>query len=484
MPSPIVNLSLAIQGFDDVQRAKKPKTHVVILGAGISGLATAWFLKQRLSPQIDLTIIEKSARAGGWIQTIDEQGFLFEQGPRSCRTAGNGQDTLALIESIGLQKELLLPSSDVQDRYLYSHEGLQRLPRHLWEIPFNPLTRGWTRALWQDWTTPKSREEDETIHAFFSRRWGTAWTDRLVAPWVSGIYAGDSRRLSLRSCFPRLHLWEQQSGSLMRGAWRHRPKQVQPSSWSQSIARHPLFSFRQGMEALPSALARNLASHLVLETSAIALNAHSSGIEVCLASGDRLWADTLISTLPTFALAPLITRYSPCSAKLNELPYATVWIVNMGFNKPVLRPKGFGYLVQPSLASPVLGCVWDSSLFPNHNRHPNQTRLTMMLGGSRHPEIAELSEPRVITHAIRAIRDHLEIREEPCVIQAKKAQSAIPQYEVGYAAWKRELHEALTLISPRLLLSGSAWSGVSINECVTQAAELADAVHSHLNESL
>lgn len=447
--------------------------HIVILGAGISGLATGWFLKQRLGEQIRLTLIEKSSRAGGWIQTIQTEEFLFEQGPRSCRTKGIGQETLALIEALELQDQVLVPHPDARNRYIYTPRGLQRLPRHLWEIPFNPLTRSWMSALWRDWQMPKSQVEDESIEAFFSRRLGRSWVDQLIDPFVSGIYAGDCRRLSLRSCFPLFHQWEQQQGSLLRGAWSHRASPLFQSSFIQSIRRFPLFSFKQGMESLPRTLAEALKDCLLLNQTVRGLAFDAGGVEVQLANGKPIRADHIISTLPTSALSSLLPSSPYLVDKLNELPYATVFIVNLGFRASVLSFKGFGYLIPSHLNLPVLGCVWDSSIFPQQNLEANQTRLTVMMGGRHHPEVEQTSEQEMVECALRTIFQHLGIRATPQVVQVKKAQHAIPQYEIGYALWKKEVQEAAHLLFPRLTLSGSAWTGVSINDCIAQARQLA-----------
>lgn len=444
--------------------------HVVILGAGISGLATAWFLKQSVGSQVQLSIIEKSSRPGGWIQTIQTGHFLFEQGARSCRTKGTGQETLALVEALGLQNQVLIPHPDARHRYLYNTSGLRRLPRHLWEVPFHSQTRGWMGACWRDWSRPKCEEKDESIQAFFSRRLGSSWTERLVDPFVSGIYAGDCGRLSLKSCFPLFHQWETQYRSLIRGAWHHQTVEAFQSPFVQSIRRHPLFSFQQGMETLPRTLAQHLKDHLLLNCSITGLTFHADKIEVQLADHQRIKADYVISTLPTFALSSLLASFDPqLAAKLNQLSYATVWIVNIGFDVSVLPFKGFGYLVPSNMKSLVLGCVWDSSLFPQQNLTPHQTRLTVMIGGRHHLQSEHMSEQEVIECALQALHQQMGIRTDPSIVHIKKAQDAIPQYEVGYSIWKQELQEAFHLLSPRLILSGSAWTGVSINDCIAQA---------------
>lgn len=449
--------------------------HIVILGAGISGLATAWFLKQLYKSDIQLTIIEKNQRVGGWIQTLQTEGFLFEQGPRSCRTKGAGQETLALIEALGLQDEVIFPHPHAKKRYIYDGQRLQCLPKHIWEIPFRPLTRNWVKALWRDWFMPKRQVEDESIQDFFSRRCGASWTENLIDPFVSGIYAGDCSRLSLKSCFPLFDQWEQQHGSLLLGAYRHRPPSLHLSLFVQKMRRFPLFSFREGMETLPTALANKLKDCLSLGQTVSRLNFHEQKVEIQLDNGQKILADHVISTLPLFSLAPLLVARPLFAEKLEKLRYATVAVINAGFHQVILPFKGFGYLVPSKLELQVLGCVWDSFIFPQQNRG-DQTRLTIMMGGSRHPSVENMSESELREQALRVLQEHMGIHAEPQVMQVKIAQKAIPQFEVGYSIWKKEIQQAIGQFFPRLTLSGSAWTGVSINDCIAEARYLSQRV--------
>lgn len=446
---------------------------IVVLGAGISGLATAWYLKHYLGSDAAVHVIEKSERPGGWIQTLQTEGFLFEQGPRSCRSKGNGQETLALIENLGLQDHVLVPHADATHRYLYHDGHLKRMPRHLWGILFNPLTKGWLQAFWNDWRMPKRTGEDETVHSFFSRRLGNRWADTLIDPFVLGIYAGDCRSLSMKSCFPLFNEWEEKQGSLLRGGWKHKRTPLYSSAFIESVRRYPLFSFKEGMETLPLALAHELKECLQLGNGAVRLEFLTSGIEVYLENGEKIIADQVISTLPAYALGSLLSSSPEVGTQLQALNYATVGMVNMGFDAPVLPLKGFGYLVPTRMNELILGCVWDSCIFPQQNERKEQTRITFMMGGSHHPEIEGMTEQDAVEHALKALQQQMGIQARPSIIQFKKGHQAIPQFEVGHERWKADLQNKIGQISPRLVLSGSAWTGVSINDCVGHARLLA-----------
>lgn len=446
---------------------------IAILGAGISGLATGWFLKQFLGSDVQLTIIEKKDRAGGWIQTERQGDFLFEQGPRSCRTKGLGRETLALIEDLRLEDQVITPHPDAKNRFLYQGNQLQRLPKHLWEVPFNPIFQSFLKAIWRDRKMPKRKEEDESIHSFFSRRIGNALTETVIDSFVSGIYAGDYKRLSLKSCFPLFDQWEQERGSLLCGAWHHRPlSSVKQTPFIQKMERFPMFSFREGMDSLPRTLADRLSEHLVLGQSIQRLIFDKQGVEIRLNDGRSCLVDRVISTLPTFALSSLVEQYPSIAKRLRELHYASVTSVNVGFRQAVLPYRGFGYLIPSCEGQQALGCVWDSSVFPQQNRG-NQTRLTVMMGGRRHPEVANMSQIEITALTRSVLSSHLGIDADPEVIQINQSQEAIPQFEVGYAKWKSEIQEEVEQLIPQLLLSGSAWSGVAINDCIANARQLA-----------
>lgn len=439
----------------------------VILGAGISGLAVGLFLKQHLTEDDTLTIIEKSDRTGGWIRTIRQDGFLFEQGPRSCRTRGTGSRTLALAESLHLTDRIVLPDAKAAKRYVLHRNRLCPLPQHWWQIPFNPLTSDWLQALRSDLKNPKRESDDESIETFFRRRLGSGPFENLVDPFVSGIYAGDCSRLSLKSCFPACEEWEQTKGSLLKGCLMQ--KKV-PNDSPERFRNASLFSFSDGMETLPGALTERLRDCIKFRTTVQKPNVHSDRIEIVLDNGETIQATHLISALPAEALSPLFPELAPL---LDSIRYATVVTVNFGYDEKVLHFDGFGYLIPSGGNSPVLGCVWDSSVFPMHNISPEQTRLSVMLGGMKHPDIANLSEEALISTAAESVKKDLGITIRPKAVRVHKAVQAIPQYHVGYSLLKKNIYAGFRSISPRISVIGSAFSGVSVNDCIAHAELLA-----------
>jgi oxygen-dependent protoporphyrinogen oxidase len=388
---------------------------VLVLGAGISGLASAWYLKKLMGDQVEITILEKSDRVGGWIKTVEQDGFLFELGPRSLRGQGNGLCSLSLAKDLGL--EAIVADSTSANRYTLRNGKLRRLgladPRLLFALLLEPFRR--------------RGGGEETVDGFFRRRFGSYVAENLVDPFVTGIFAGDSKRLSLRACFPQLHQWEADHGSVLRGVWSARGAEA-----------HPLFTFKDGMEALPRSLAEQLDVQFIF----------GAGVEkICntevVTNRGVFRADHIISTIPS-----------------SDLVRASVVVVNIGWRQNLLNRRGFGYLVPSSEGGNVLGVVWDSSVFTEHNRHPEETRLTVMMGGMRNPKLIDLPEQNIRNLALQSINAHLGIGDKPDAIRVTYQRQAIPQYPLGH---RRPVQ------SSELILLGNSFHGIGVNDCIAQA---------------
>jgi len=419
--------------------------HIVIIGAGISGLTLGWRLKQQ-KPHIKLTILEKEQRPGGLIQTSLCDGFLFERGPHSCRSRDTGVATLQLIEELGLQSELIGASPAAKKRFIYHGGRLHPLP----------MVRTAIECLLKEWRIPRGTAEDESVFDFFVRRCGTRVANTLIDPLVSGIYAGDMRQLSMQACFPALYRHEQEHGSLVKGMLANLFKRPQRHKF-------PLFTLRHGMEMLIHRLGDRLQGHLVLNCAAQSLQVMPDHVEI-RTKGMTLHADEVFIALPAKATGTLVSGVlTPPTA----VPGSSVAVINMGWDRDVLKRSGFGYLVPSWEKEEVLGVIWDSAVFPEQNRSPQETRLTVMLGGAHRPDLPRLPELQLIQIAKKALDRHLNIREEPKALLVSVAHEAIPQYTVGHLSRLCSLETQLKDASQgRIHLLGSAWYGVSVNDCV------------------
>lgn len=426
---------------------------VIILGAGISGLTLAWYLKQRFGDRLSIKILEKSNRVGGWIQTIRHQDFLFELGPHSCRPTGNGESTLRLIQSLGMQDQVILPNSNSMKRYLWKNKKLQPVPHNLLGALFSPLMRGIPLTLLREWFIPRNQAQDESIYEFVLRRFGKSAVS-LIDPLVTGIFAGDIKKLSIKSCFPLLHAWEEQYGSVLLGAIKHKRK-------PQTI-KTPFFSLKDGLGSLTTTLGQRLDREIEKNSTVGKLHICTDSIAVETTDGRQWEADHVYSTLPAHVLGDLV------DPSFHSIASATVSVVSLGYRHNVLKKDGFGYLVPSDEKEDILGMIWDSSIFSQQNSTKDETRLTIMLGGTHRPDICNLDDSELIDKALSACSRHLNIDIQPEAIHVHKAISAIPQYNVGHSEKLAHLHS----YSTRLTCFGTTFNGVAVNDCIAHAEHL------------
>jgi len=426
---------------------------VAILGGGIAGLALGWNLRQQ---GIDFALYEKGSQAGGWIQTSQAEGFIFEQGPHSCRTRGAGRATLELIEQLGLEGEVIAASPNARKRFVYTQGSFKKVPVCPVSLLFSPWNTKILKALWNDWRTPQGDGKDESIYDFVSRRLSPQVAEELFDPFTTGIFAGDIRQLSAQACFPFLTGLEQKHGGLLRGMWAQRKKKKgeEGSPFVQKMLKTPLFSFRKGMQTLTDALQERLKGEIQFNKEAVGVSKAGVGWEMTFADGTKAFADRLFVAIPAKNAAKLLVP------ELSQIPFASLNVVNLGYDHPVLPRDGFGYLIPSQEKDPIMGVIWDSSVFPEQNRNPNETRLTVML---------RPSEKEPLEVAQTALARQLKITTFPAASRVTQANAAIPQYTVGHLARLQGIEAALP---PSIKLLGSSYRTLSVNECIAEALTL------------
>jgi oxygen-dependent protoporphyrinogen oxidase len=447
---------------------------VIILGAGISGLAYAWALKQKHGDAVSVTILEKSPRVGGWIQSEERDGFHLEWGPRSCKTGG-GEATLKLIQELQLENEVIPAEKNAHKRYLYVRGKLQCVPRSPLSMIGSSLTRPILSALWKERNVKSSQtSEDESIDSFFRRRFSDRVASTFVDAMVSGIYAGDTRYLSMKSCFPCIHKLEDSHGSVIRGLMKGSKKKNYSNPFIQKIMKHSIFSLKGGLQLIPDAIAEQLDAEILCNMTATAIFQEENGKCGVVVDGKLLLADHIVSTLPARSLAPLVHEASPESSKeLSSIPHASVAVVNLGYNTSASKLKGFGYLIPREAKEKILGCVWNHSVFPEQQA-PGKQCLTVMMGGMSNPHCCHYGVDAIEEIALDAVAKHMGIKKKPDLIATRIARQAIPQYHVGHEEKISQIKEQISRTLPSLTVLGSSFEGTGVNGCILKASEAAE----------
>ena len=442
------------------------RTHsVIVIGAGISGLACAYALKKS---GVDVLVLEANKLPGGMIRSVEENGYLFESGPQSFSTTAQLN---ALIEELGLTSEFVAAPAKAP-RFVLVNGRLRPVPLSpgaffgtsiiKWSTKFSILREPFSKS--------SPPEDDESIANFVRRKFTPEFLELLAGPFVSGIYAGDAEKISLRAAFPSLHEAEKTSGSIVRGMRAVAKKRTGPH------VKPTLASFRRGNQTFINALAEKLGESLRIYTPVSQITKMDNIFTIDAAVGQFQSRHLVIAT-PTSVAASLLEILTPGAVQpLSQVEYAPVAVVSLGYRRiDVAHPlDGFGFLAPRSEGKKVLGTVWSSSLFPN--RAPNEhVQLASFLGGATDPETAALSDSALVYLAHRELTPILGLKADPVASRVTKHDRAIPQYNLGHTQRLAIIQSEIAQI-PGLHITGNYIRGPAVGACVEHAQSVADSI--------
>jgi oxygen-dependent protoporphyrinogen oxidase len=455
---------------------------VAVIGAGISGLACAHRLQQL---GLHVTVYESNSAAGGLIDSVQKDSLLFEAGPQSFQGT---PALLDLIRELGLESQLQ-KADPRAPRYVLLHGRLRKVPMSpqalLTSTLLNPVSR------WKIATEPFKKSqpptEEESVAAFVRRKFGHEILEYLVAPFVSGVYAADPEKLSLKAAFPTLDEWERQYGSVLRGAIKSRPPKEQRTSAP------PLCSFAHGVATLPRAMAAKLGDSLQYETRAVSVNFSAQASAGGAASEIRIvrngqefsaHAGAVVMATPAYAAAHLVESFSPHLAQtLSGIAYAPVAVVACTYYRQQVGDplEGFGFLVPRGEKVRTLGTVWNSSLFPGR-AHEGSVTITSFIGGATDPDIIQLHEENIAAIVTEENARILGITGPPVEVAVWKYPRALPQYNLGHGHIVETIRDA-ERASPGLFFTGNYLEGPAIGKCVETGFQTAEAVRKYLQSA-
>jgi len=423
--------------------------------------------------RIDAQLIEASPRPGGVINSVTRNGFLLELGPQSFSSAPSLQD---LCHELGIENQILVAPR--APRFVLIDGSLRPVPMSppaFFTSSFVSVKTKW--SILRDavgHSVPPAN--DETVAAFVRRKFTPELLEKLVGPFISGVYAGDPEKLSLGAAFPQLHDAETQAGSIVRGLARL-GKQLKQSG----RPRRTLFTFREGNETIVRALANKLGSALQTGTKVADISRQNDGtFQVSLQNrtgSESISTKFLILATPTDITAKLLCQLdSSFESPLSSIDYAAVAVVSLGYRKQDIghELEGFGFLVPRSAGLRVLGSVWNSSLFPG--RAPEgHALLTSFVGGTTDHAAARLQPDELVSLVHREISALLSMKREPVFSNVTLWPRALPQYNLGHGD---RLAAVANLCSrfPGLWLTGNYLRGPAIGSCVDQALAAAEEV--------
>ena len=426
---------------------------VAVVGAGISGLSIAHHLKKA---GLEVKVFEKEDSAGGNIQTAYIDGYVCELGPQTILADSKVEE---FLKDADIKPIYANPSS--KKRYIYRKGKLVALPLSPVEFLLSPfLSIGGKLRVLKEPFVPRSPKHEESIAEFVRRRFGREFLDYVVAPFVSGVYAGDPEELSVKYAVRKVHELEQKYGSVIKGAIKL--KALGPSG--------KLISFEGGNATLIRKLSEGLEVH---KENVVLRIRRKDDIFILDTKEGKVSAKAVVVSTPATSTGYLLRDLSwSISEEFDKIYYAPVLVVHVAVKYGTL-PEGFGFLVPKKENKRILGVIFSSNLF--EGRSPEgKSLITVYLGGATDPEIIEYEDEAIVNVLERELRETVDIRDWD-LLKITRWKKGIPQYTVGYGRYL-ELANSIEKEQPGLFLSGNYLYGVSVADCIRVSHHIAKRV--------
>jgi oxygen-dependent protoporphyrinogen oxidase len=393
--------------------------HIAIIGGGISGLAALHYFRKH---SYNVTLYEQGPQVGGTVSTQNAQGFLFESGPNSFLS---NPSTLEFIEELGISDQLIYADEASKRRYIQLDGKLLLLPSDPFGFLQTPLLSATEKMRFISGLLNSNVSKDQSVYDYASKRFGEVVTDRFIDPFLTGIYAGDIKRLHMEYAFPKM-----------------------------GTGKGILCSFKNGMGSLIAHLYQKYQSHIL--TSAEIQNIKD------------VKADLIIVSTPAYVAANLLGF-----PILDRVVYSPIAVVGLKVNKKFLEtlPDGFGYLIPSSEGKEVLGVLLESNVF-RRETNADEIVIRVMLGGAHHPEIVHMSEQELTEIALREIDLTYGLKGHH-LTAIKVWPKGIPQYDLDYPKLIPALQEELRQF-PHVRLCANYIGGISFNDCIKNARSLVE----------
>lgn len=451
---------------------------IVVIGAGISGLTTAYLL---FKDGYDVIVLEQKDKVGGSIETISEGGFLFDRGPNS------GLETTPiirqLVEDLKLEDQFVYANREGNKRYILRNGQLHALPMSPPTFFKTKLFSGKAklRLLAEPFIGRSKDGYYQSIAEFVTRRLGKEFLDYAINPFVAGVYAGRPEELSVKSAFPKLYALEEEYGGLIIGTIKSIRKRKKSKEVSKQSAK--MFSFKDGMKVLPEAIAATLGNRISTGVEVTSIRSTAEGnYGVTFREGNQnltLLADVVLSTVPAYKASELFNHFDEKIGKhLNEIYYPPVLVLYLVYERDAVGQPldGFGFLIPEKEEKSFLGAIWSSVIFPNRS-DTTKAAFTLFIGGSRDAGFVDDVEQMVIDRARREFELIMKISAEPVLISKRFWSKAIPQYNLGYVEHEN-FFDHFEKNNKGIILGGNYRGGISIGDCIKNAELIANKIKS------
>lgn len=455
---------------------------IAVIGGGISGLTAAHYLQSHLKGDYEISLFESSSRLGGVIETEKRDGVILEAGP-DCFLSKKpwARD---LCKEIGLSQELISTREGYRKSFIYSGGKMNSMPPGFYLMAPNKIFTllkmpilsllGKLRAALDLLIPARKEDSDESVAGFMKRRLGKEVFERIGQPMIGGIYGGDPEKLSLRATVPQFQEMEKKHGSVIRGL----RKQQDQAHDTASGPRYSLFlSMKHGMEQIIHALVKELSRIKIYTACPIHSISRNGNFRLSALDGREFEADALILAAPAYAAARMLQAMAPdLAADLESILYESVATVNLLYRKEDVpaRLDGVGFVVPKVENTKLSACTFSSQKF--EGRTPEDySLLRAFVGGALYHEEFHKDDRAMESMVKEELHQIAGITARPVMVSIRRYPQAMPQYHVGHLEKCAALQERVKAI-PGLFLTGNAYEGIGIPDCVRMAQKQAEAL--------
>ena len=453
--------------------------HITIIGGGIAGLATAFYLEKRAREQgreIQYVLLESSDRWGGKIATESVDGFLIEGGPDLLLTQKSAG--IQLCKDLGLGDRLISTNNDRQRTFLVRDgklvafpEDFSLVPSKFWPLVTSPLFSfcGKVRMGLEVFVPRRRDEGDESLASFIGRRLGVEAV-KIGGAMLAGIHSADAERLSMRCAFPMYVAMEQRYGSLIKGVRAMRKTRAKSSAMFQTLI--------GGMGEMVDALVAQLDGDLRRGVAVGAVRKTDGGFEV-IAGDEVIETDAVVMATPAYVSADLVADFAPgLSLMLRGIRYVSTATVSLGYRKRDVEGQhdfeGFGFLSPKHEGRRITACTWVSTKL-NFRAPDDGVLVRTFVGGAGQEDLVDLDDEALIAQSREELEELMGLTADPLFARIFRWQRGRPQFDVGHLERVAEM-ERLAAQVGGLFLTGSAYRGSAIPDCIVQAMDTVDRI--------
>ena len=436
------------------------KVDTVIIGGGISGLSTANFLSKKTS---DFLILESHNRVGGTINSSIVDDYILENGPNTV--LDNNTAIKELISDLSIKEKLIYPDlKKISNRYLLINNRLVKIPLTIFEFLFTPILSIYSKIkIFSEIFVPR-HIDDTDVESFIKRRFGKEFHDNLIVPFLTGIYADTTSKMSTKNTLKKMWELEQKHGSIIIGLIKEKNKNPKAK----------IFTLDGGLSKITELLSKKFRNQLMLNTKVLSIVKFNESYKITLNEGEDIFCKHIISTIPSYSLKDIVFD-DRLKSVLSKVNYNPIDVFHFGFDRDALDVKidGFGLLTKPQDKKSFLGVLFSSNIF-EHVSNNKKFLITVLAGGDRQKDLCKKSPEVLEMEILNEILPLLKLKSEPKFKNHFRWSKGIPSYSMSLT----KLQEDIKIFEEKnkgFYIIGNYHLGVSVSDCIKNSKELVEA---------